>query len=76
MLASEQIAEPSGQQQEAAEGDQERADDPGEVCLAEMQVMLNGGQRDVHDRHVEDDHQLREAHHEQRRPALAGGRER
>ena len=33
--------------------------------------LLDRGQRDVHDRHVEDDHQLREADDDQRGPAAA-----
>ena len=31
-LAPDQVAEPAGQQQQAAEGDQERVDDPGQVA--------------------------------------------
>ena len=74
-LAADQVAEPSGQQQQAAEGDQERVDDPGEVALGEVQVVLDRRQRDVHDRHVEDDHQLREADDDERRPAPTVGGE-
>ena len=33
-LAAEQVAEPAGEQQEAAERDQEGVDDPGQVALA------------------------------------------
>ena len=72
-LAPGEVAEPAGQQQQAAEGDEERVDDPGEIGLAEVEVVLDRGQRDVHDRHVEHDHQLGEADDEQRRPAAAVG---
>ena len=70
-LATEQVAEPAGQQQEAAERDEERVDDPGEVALGEVEVVLDRGQRDVHDRRVEHDHQLRQADDDERQPAPA-----
>ena len=74
-LAPEQVAEAAGQEQQAAEGDEERVDDPGQVRLAEAEVVLDRRQRDVHDRDVEHDHQLREADDDQRGPAAAiGGR--
>ena len=69
--APEEVAEAPGQEQQAAEGDEEGVDDPGEVRLAEAQIVLDRRQRDVHDRDVEDDHQLREADDDQRRPATA-----
>ena len=72
-LAADQVAEPAGEQQQAAERDQERVDDPGQVALAEVEVVLDRGQRDVHDRRVEHDHQLRQADDDQRRPAAAIG---
>ena len=40
-LAAGEIAEPPGEQEQAAEGDEERVDDPGEVRLAEVEVALN-----------------------------------
>ena len=60
-LSPDEVAEAPGEEQQAAEGDEERVDDPGEVALAEVEVLLDRGQRDVHDRDVEDDHQLRQA---------------
>ena len=57
VAAAEQVAEPPGQQQQAAEGDQVGVDDPGEARLREAEVGLDRGQGDVHDRRVEDDHQ-------------------
>ena len=63
------IAEPAGQQQEAAERDEEGVDDPGQVALGEVEVALNRRQRDVHDRGVEHDHEL--ARHDSRQaPAI------
>ena len=70
-LRPDQVAEPAGQQQEAAEGDQVAVDHPREVRLGEVQVALDRGQRDVHDRRVEDHHQLAEAEHGERDPAPA-----
>ena len=73
-LAAEQVAEPAGEEQEAAEGDEEGVDDPGQVALAEMQIALDRGQRHIHDRGVEHDHELRQAdNHEGHPPAVAGG---
>ena len=68
-LAADEVAEPAGQEQEGAEGDHVRVQDPGQVRLGEVEVGLDGRERDVHDRRVEDHHQLSEAHHDQRRPA-------
>ena len=62
-----------GEQQQAAEGDQVGVDDPGEVALREAEVVLDRGQRDVHDRRVEDDHQHARAEHVEREPAGAVG---
>ena len=70
-LAPDEIAHPPGEQQEAAEGDQVGVDHPREVALGEVQVALNRGQRDVHDRRVEHHHQLAEAQHPERDPAAA-----
>ena len=54
---AEQVAEPAAQQQEAAEGQQVGVDDPGQRGLGEAEVLADRGQRHVHDRRVEDDHQ-------------------
>ena len=55
---AEQIGRPAAQQEEAAEDERVRADDPLQVLLREPEVGLDGRQRDVHDRDVEDDHEL------------------
>ena len=72
-LSPDEVADAPGEEQQAAEGDEERVDDPGEVALAEMKVLLDRGQRDVHDRDVEHDHQLRQADDGERGPAAAIG---
>ena len=68
---ADQVAEPAGEQQQAAEGDQVGVDDPGEVALGEAQVVLDRRERDVHDRRVEDDHQHPDAEDVEGGPALA-----
>ena len=68
-LTADQVAEAAGQQQEAAERDQKRVDDPGQVALGEVEVALDRGQRHVHDRRVEDDHELCQADHHEGKPA-------
>jgi hypothetical protein len=70
-LAPNEITHPAGEQQKAAEGDQVGVDHPSEVALGEVQVALDRGQRDVHDRRVEHHHQLAEAQHRERDPAAA-----
>ena len=68
---ADQVADPSGEQQQAAERDQVGVDDPGEVVLREAQVVLDRRQGDVHDRRVEDDHQHAHAEHVEREPPRA-----
>ena len=57
--APEQVGEPAAEQQDAAEHDRVGGDHPLQVRLREVQVGLDRRQRDVHDRDVEDDHELR-----------------
>ena len=75
-LAAEEVAEPAGEQQQAAEGDQVAVDHPGQARLAEVEVPLDRGEGDVDDRRVEHDHQLPEADDEERDPpgAVAASR--
>ena len=68
---ADQVAEPPDQQQQPSEWDQVGVDDPGEAALTESEVVLDRGQRDVHDRDVENDHQDAGAEHVQREPATA-----
>jgi hypothetical protein len=68
---AEQVAEASAQQQEAAKGEEVGVHDPGQRRLGEGEALPDRGQRDVHDRRIEDDHQAAEAKHDQREPAGA-----
>src|SRR5262249_7368235 len=54
----EQVGEPPAEQQQAAEEDGVRGDDPLQALLAEVEVGLDRRQGDVHDCYVEDDHEL------------------
>ncbi len=73
-FTSGQVAETAGQEQQASEGDKERVYDPGEVGLGEVELVLDRGQGDVHDGHVEHDHQLGQADDSERGPAAGVGR--
>jgi trans-2,3-dihydro-3-hydroxyanthranilate isomerase len=64
--ASDQVAEPAGEQEQAPIGDQIAVEDPGEIRLAEVEVALDRGQRDVDDRRIDDAHQLPEADDDER----------
>ena len=67
--AAEEVAETTGQEEQAAEGDQVGVDDPGQVGLAHVEVGLDGGEGDGDDGRVEDDHELSEADDGERQPA-------
>ena len=71
---SVQVAEPAAEQQEAAERQHVRVDDPRERRVGEPEIGLDRRQRDVHDRRVEHDHQDAEAQHDQREPATVAMR--
>ena len=60
-LAAPQVGDPAAEQQQTAEGEGVGGDDPLPVAVGDAQVLLGGGQRDVHDGRVEDDHQLGDA---------------
>ena len=68
---AEQIAEPPAQQQEAPEGQKVAVHHPGERGLGEAEILLDRGQRHVHDRAVENDHQRAQAENYQGEPARA-----
>ncbi len=70
---ADQVAEAAGQQQQAAERDQVGVHHPRQVALGEVEVVLDRGQRDVHDRRVDHDHQHARAQHVERYPAGAIG---
>src|SRR5581483_1729570 len=69
-LAAEQVADPPAEQEQAPEGQCVGGDDPLPVGVGEVQGPLSGGQRDVHNRRVEYDHQLGEREDHEDRPAL------
>jgi hypothetical protein len=61
LLVPEQVRRAPAEQEEAGERDRVGVDDPLQVDDREAEVIADRRQRDVHDRHVEDDHELREA---------------
>src|SRR6266571_4926528 len=70
MISESAIAETPAEEQEAAEGKHVGVHDPDERGLGEAQIRLDRGQGHVHDRRVEDDHQVPEAEDDKRQPAL------
>ena len=71
----DEVADAPGQEQQAAERDQVGVHHPGEVVLREVQVVLDGRQRDVHDGRVQHDHQHARAEDVEGNPAVCvGGR--
>jgi hypothetical protein len=58
LAPADEVGHAAPEQQEAAEEEGVGADDPLEVLLREPEVGLDGGQRHVHDRDVEHDHEL------------------
>ena len=59
----------AAEQQQRAEGQRVGGDDPLPGVVGEAEVLLRAGQRDVHDRHVEHDHQLGDGDQRQDQPA-------
>ena len=66
--ATDQVAEPSREQEQTAKGDQVGVDDPGKARLIEAEIVLDRGQRHVHDGDVENDHQHPRAEDVERDP--------
>ncbi len=56
---AEQVGEPTAKQKRSAEEDRVSGDHPLQVLLREPEVGFDRRQRDVHDRDVENDHELR-----------------
>ena len=71
-LAAEQVAKASAEQQEAAEDEGVGVDDPLQAAVGEVEIGLDRGQRDVHDRRVEDDHELGETNEDEDDPGVRG----
>ena len=69
---SEEVAEAPAEEEEAAEREQVGVDHPRERLLREAEVVADRRERDVHDRPVEDDHQVPEAEDEECEPTGAG----
>ena len=68
---AKEISQASAEQEKAAEGQDVRVHDPGERRLGEPKVGPDRWQCDVHDRRVEDDHQIAQTEDDQREPAGA-----
>ena len=71
-LAADQVAGATAEQQEPAEQERVRVDDPLEARLGDPELRLDRRERDVHDRRVEDHHELREADEDQDEPRVHG----
>lgn len=69
-LTAEQVSQLAAQKQQAAERQRVRGDHPLPVHDGEPQIALRGRQRDVHDRRVEHDHELRQSDHPQDQPPV------
>ncbi len=67
-----EVGRPAAEQQETGEGQGVRIDDPLQVRIAEVQVVLYRRQRDVHDGRVEHDHELPHAHDGEDEPGRYG----
>ncbi|GAA2440904.1 hypothetical protein GCM10010191_66300 [Actinomadura vinacea] len=64
-----QVTESAAEQQQAAERQGVTRDDPLPAAVAEAEVLLRLGQRDVHDGRIEHDHELCHAYYDQHPPA-------
>jgi len=64
-----EVTETAAQEQEATEREEVGVHDPRQGGLREAEIVANRRQGDVHDRAVEDDHDVPEAKHVQRQPA-------
>jgi hypothetical protein len=62
------VADPASEQKQSPGHQGVAVDDPRQGVTREVQGSLDGGQRDVHDRDVDDDHELHEGQDEQRLP--------
>jgi hypothetical protein len=56
-----EVGHPAAEQQEPAEHEAVPDDDPLQGALPDAEILLDRGQRDVHDRNIEHDHELRRA---------------
>ena len=65
---ADDVRQTAAEQQEAAEHERVGADDPLQVVLREPEIRLDRGKRDVDDRDVQDDEELRDAEKRQSKP--------
>src|SRR5436190_1372377 len=70
---AEPVPEPAAQEQEAAEDERVGVDDPLQSAVGQVEVVLDRRQGNVHDRRVEDDHELRQADEDKDDPWVGGG---
>src|SRR5439155_22978133 len=68
-FTTEDVRQSPTQEQEAPEDERVGADDPLQVLLREVQILLDRRQSDVHDRDIEDDHELHRAEERERKPS-------
>jgi hypothetical protein len=71
--APDAVADRGGRQQQNREGERVGVDDPRQAVPGEAERVLDRRQRDVHDRGVEHDHELRRREHDEREPAARVG---
>src|SRR5262249_49978874 len=71
--APEQIGRPAAEQEQAGKGERVGADHPLQPLGRETEIVLDRGQRDRHDRRIEDDHEEGAAEQRQRPPAAGIG---
>jgi len=69
----QQIGRPSSEQEKAAEDERVCADHPLEVLLREPEIGLNGRERDVDDRDIEDGHELHREDQRECKPLFVVG---
>ena len=68
--AADEVGRAPAEEQEAPEEERVGADHPLEVLLGEPEIHLDRREGDVHDRDVEDDHELDDAQERQRPPLV------
>ena len=71
--AAEEVGGAATEQEEATEEERVCADDPLQVLLREAEIDLDRRERDVHDRDVEDRHELHREDEREREPLLPFG---
>ena len=73
LRAADDVAEPAEGQQAEREGEDVGGDHPFDLAGVGAEVLLQAGQRDVHDGHVDQVHEAGEQQDEQRDPAARIG---